>query len=261
MISDLSYSENIQVINVRIFDQKVCALKKECVRLFGRQDLARQKKFELFIYQNKMNLYSTKNACITVSLLKESFFMSSYPGKIIFGEVNEYNYIPKKHFILCRSKYISLYKSIVHILNASTSKDAPVSGIITENVSQIYKWEATTNGVLIELLENSKCVYNCPFTFEELNNFFDSFNELMASSLLLKQNEIEVFDILADLSLEKLVTYEKQQDLLYNEVVVNLSQTSNTLTFVKMNYDLIFLKHKLKLLVKTDYRQLSNLVP
>lgn len=207
-----------------------------------------------------MSPFSTDNSCITLALSKPSLFISSYPGKIVFGQVNDYQYVSEKHFVFYRCNYISLYKAIVLILksiSADTGKEADGKILTHENLT--YTWQTKDDCVWVQMKRESHTVYQCSFNFEQLNNFFDCFNELILSTLLIRGNEREIFELFASFPLEKLVAIEKDPDLLKFEVG-KVTQNPNTIVLIRMNYDVIFLMHKLTKLVKTDYRTITGLM-
>lgn len=194
--------------------------------------------------------FHSDHALLNVCLLKSDFFISSYPGKIVFGEINQKTFITKKRFIINRCHFCMFYKSIITILQ---SLDSTCAGVLIEQIDELYIWEVKKDLVFFLIEISSETVYKVLFTLEELNNLLDCFKELVFSSLLLRIDEVSFLKKLGDLELQTICNFADESELL-NYLQKNCCNKIESLILVKMNLDVIILQHKLKKLVKTDYR-------
>lgn len=81
-----------------------------------------------------------QDSIITVSLLKFDYFMSSFPGKIVFGEISRGHFAKDKHYVIYRCEFCQFYEAMVPLLKSvCTSKDDQRTIIETKEYQ--YIWE------------------------------------------------------------------------------------------------------------------------
>lgn len=194
--------------------------------------------------------FDSNLALLNLCLLKNDYFISSYPGKIVFGEVTQKTYISNKRFIINRCHFCTFYKSIITILQ---NLDGTCKGILIEQIDELYIWEVKKDLVFFLIEISSEIVYKVLFTLEELNNLLDCFKELVLSALLLKIDEVTILQKLGELELQTICDFNDDSKLL-QYLQKQCCNKVESFILVKMNLDVIILQHKLKNLVKTDYR-------
>lgn len=200
---------------------------------------------------------SIKSALICTSLLKKDYFIASFPGKVIFGEIENYNFFENKYFEIYRFSFCKFYETILaiieHIVNPKASKGMP-----TIFVEKKYIYEASADYVELRIEEKDGIVYKAQFNLSEINNLMDCFKELMLTSLLLNPSQSQIFRDLSLLEITKLRDFEDERALIkyLNRLYPN---DFTCFALVSLNFDLIILLHKLFKLVSCDYRKSSYL--
>jgi len=211
-------------------------------------------------------MFSIKNSLVTLSLLKRDFFISSFPGKIVFGEVFDGKFEAYKHFLLFRCNYCKFYEKVVDIVRATRDEKRSRDVILAEDIFTYY-WQIHETGVklMIEKFETD-LVFSTLFTFEEFNNLLDCFKELLLSSLLLKTRDIDIINKISSLDLKQIIEMQNSSQCEEFKKLLAITSDYNQHILVKMNYDIILLLHKLNHVVTTSYRedfqnQLKNSAP
>ena len=112
---------------------------------------------------------SIKSALICTSLLKKDYFIASFPGKVIFGEIENYNFFENKYFEIYRFSFCKFYETVLaiieHIVNPKASKGMP-----TIFVEKKYIYEASADYVELRIEEKDGIVHKAP-SFEASSTF------------------------------------------------------------------------------------------
>jgi len=193
-----------------------------------------------------------QKAIVNVSLLKKDYFISSFPAKIVFGEVDAFEYLKNRYFIIHRINFCKFYEQIIFILE-SVCSDTEVKGILLQDENVTYGFCAKNSASFFIELQN-ELVYKTCFTINEINNMMDCFKEILTSTLLLKDYEIDFFKTTSNLDLETLKSFEDQN--VVQEYVKKLNSPDNVkCIIISLNLDLIILLHKLSMLISQSYRK------
>jgi hypothetical protein len=93
----------------------------------------RNEEWDVKIYRIKMKF---ADSCQTLSLKTSEIFISSFPGKIVFGEPNSLGYSNLQSFQYKHHQFLNLYLSFVNIVQffASNSNNTEKGLILTQEV-------------------------------------------------------------------------------------------------------------------------------
>jgi len=196
------------------------------------------------------------DSIITLALKKCGYFISSYPSKIIFGEVKEFKYPEKKAFIFERFQFEKVYDGICNILKSLIPTN-PQKGTIIEISEISYFWNKISGPgediFQLGIKNFDDTVFVDSFTLIELNHLFHCFNELLFSSILLRDFEIEFFQTILTLPLKEIVAFASDDVTLIKYLKANFPQNIyNSKIIIQNNIDIILFKYKLNSLVKQD---------
>ena len=122
-----------------------------------------------------------------------------------------------------------------------------------QNSDYTYGFTAKDSATLfIEI--GSEVKYKSSFTIDELNNLMDCFKEVLTSSLLLRDHDLDFIRTTSQLGLKTLKCFEDPKAVL--KYLESQSGPSNVkFIIISMNLDLIILLHKLSKLVSCEYRK------
>jgi len=206
-----------------------------------------------------MEAVSLNLTLLTLCLMKKNIFCSACHGKIIFGEIQNFNYCEKKYFIIYRADYPLFFHSIKLIFTAlcheaptpSTSKkktpDISSKGIVmTLPNHYLYSWEAFNDNVCFNIENENEIIYKITFTLSEFDNFVQSFKNLLFPSTLFRDIENTVFNKISKLPLQKILEIHKDLSKLqahFNDENESLNFTFLSILF-KTNIDVLLVHHK-----------------
>jgi len=201
---------------------------------------------------------NTKNALVTICLFKEDIFISSFPGKIVFGLLDEgLSYVQKKSFVIFRNSFCLFYERLLEILD-DIVKNKESKSALFELDPYIYFYMVSKDFVKFGIEYKTETIFVSSFTLFEFNNLIDCFKELIPSSLLLRPLESSIFHKLSALELKDLIKLD-DHDCLVNYFEAHYTSFTSSkfgnVLFILMNFDLVVLLHKLNHLSKTDYRK------
>lgn len=208
------------------------------------------------------------DAILSLTLLKNDFFISAFPSKIIFGEITNFAFSKNKYFVFHRYQFTKFYLAICNILK-SLAPESPQKGTIV-NVSERenYFWSKIPGQgddyfqIGIEIFDERTFV--CTFSLRELNHLFHCFNELIFCCVLLRDFEIELLQKILALSLKEILDLSNDNQRLKIFLKENLEENvynyENYMILVKNNIDIIILKYKLNSIIKKDILE-PNLSP
>ena len=95
---------------------------------------------------------SLNNSCKTLNLKTSDIFISSYPGKIIFGTITKNNYCAFSYFQFLTFELFYLYVSLIAIIKAFANESELTRNkiILKVNEELSYLWSIVTVKVLNE---------------------------------------------------------------------------------------------------------------
>jgi hypothetical protein len=164
------------------------------------------------IYQNQ----PLNNSCKTILLkLKNSIFISAFPGKIIFGTIAAQSYIKFKYFQFIAFELFHLYVSLVSIIKTVLSEEniqENHNGVILKiNEELIYLWSISQSSINNQkqihiLLEfKSNLDYEIELNLDELNEFINGLSEVIIPCLNLKNIERQFFEFVSKQQISDIV--------------------------------------------------------
>lgn len=201
-------------------------------------------------------------ALLTLSLVKKGFFCSAFPGKIVFGEITNYEYNELKSFVVFRHEFSKFFYSLSKIISTLCSEGPEhlnnVKELLTE--SKVFFWllenkEESQN--IVFQIEREEETYKTYFDLKEFYNFVHYFKELLYPSLLLKPLELKIFTEISNLSYKKIL--EMQNDISKIQDFTNKTLTKNDLSSINLpililnNLDIILIVHKLRPFCKNEF--------
>ena len=198
---------------------------------------------------------STNCSLLTLCLSKEDFFISAYPSKLVFGEVDNYLYKNNKSFVIYKKEFIEFFCGIRNLMKAlkSTKKE---KGILLKKVDLVYFWEKleAQDIFLFGIERNSEIVYKTDFDLVHLNCFFHCFQKLLFSCLLLRDFEVDVINKISILPMKKILELKQNEHVLL-QTLKECSEGPNFVNLrilVQNNIDIIIIIHKLGLLINQN---------
>jgi hypothetical protein len=194
------------------------------------------------------------------------FFVSSYPGCIVFGKVNKKGFIKEKLFKFGIFEYHKLYLAIVKILSFLTdSNEKNDKGLILHSVEENYFWIGTTlttnnkeyKVVKFGIEKQDNISFEVQFVIKKFQVFFHALNKVILSSLCLREIENSFILFLLEKSPQD---YESKEDIIKCvQVFTKLHnvQDSNTQLFNIVNYykEVIIILYKLKSIEHPNFRR------
>lgn len=210
-----------------------------------------------------MTFLSTKKALINIALLKKNYFISSFPGKIVFGEIGIKNYISNRHFVIFRCELGEFFEAIVKTYKLICSKDDKrnddESITLIQNNSYTYLVKVENTKVIFKLNKDGES-YSSSFTILEFNNLLDTFKELILTTLLLKDEELIALKEFALLDLKTLKSFESTEEItkfLTQNSFRNVNK-SNITIILSLNLDIVIFIHKMNIFVNVEYRRIDR---
>jgi len=187
---------------------------------------------------------SFSQSCQTISLKKSEIFMSSFPGKIVFGEPNFSGYSKSKSFQYKHIEFLDLYLSLLKIVHffATTSNIDDKGLILTISENTVYFWSGKIfeNAKVIEKVVkfgiefNSNIIYEIIFNAEQFNEFVHILAQLMFSCLCLKSFERQFLEDFAnEIPITKLITLTNKRKI--KEAIQNSNQKEKIDDVIKEN--------------------------
>jgi hypothetical protein len=199
-------------------------------------------------------------SCQTISLKKSDIFMSSFPGKIVFGEPNFIGYDKSNSFQYKHIQFLDLYLSLLKIVNffATASNIDDKGQILTCSENTIYFWsgkifeksKVTQKVVKLGKEYDSNITYELILDAEQFNEFVYIFAKLMFSCLCLKSFERQFLeDFVNEIPITKLITLTDKR--MINQVIQNKKQKQKIDDVIEQNLiELLLYYHELIILFK-----------
>jgi len=203
------------------------------------------------------------DSCQTLSLKTSDIFISSFPGKIVFGEPNSLGYSNLQSFQYKHHQFLNLYLSFVNIVQffASNSNNTEKGLILTHSENTIYFWsgksvvQENVNKRVIKfgIDVSDSIIFEIILNSEQFNELVYTFSSLMLSCLCLKSFERNFIEhISEELSLIKLLSLKNKKvsnkvlKELIKEKNIDSVNESNILQLIIYYNELIILHKKMK---------------
>jgi len=186
--------------------------------------------------------------------------MSSFPGKIVFGEPNFIGYDKSNSFQYKHIQFLDLYLSLLKIVNffATASNIDDKGQILTCSENTIYFWsgkifeksKVTQKVVKLGKEYDSNITYELILDAEQFNEFVYIFAKLMFSCLCLKSFERQFLEDFAnEIPITKLITLTDKR--MINQVIQNQKQKQKIDDVIEQNLiELLLYYHELMILFK-----------
>ncbi len=152
-------------------------------------------------------LFNFSDSCETICLKQSDVFLSSFPGKVIFGKPKCFGYSNLKSFQYKHNEFIHLYLAIVQIVQFfAKNKNDDKGLILTKNDNITYFWigkSVEQNGkdgnkiVKFGIEFQLNIVFEIIMNMNQFNEFICVFSNLMLSCLCLKSCEREYIEAYA----------------------------------------------------------------
>ena len=121
-----------------------------------------------------------ENTCKTVSSKNSDIFISAFPGKLVFGEVNHNGYKKLKYFRFLHFEIFNLYLALLNIIKyiGSSSNILEDKGIIITKEEVTYYWlgklmennNFSQKVIVFAIEQKFETVFEKLFTIEQIND-------------------------------------------------------------------------------------------
>lgn len=210
--------------------------------------------------------FNFSNSCKTLISQNSEIFVSAFPGKIIFGNVNQVGYQKFKYFKFNHFEIFNFFVALTNIfkfLSDSTTRNTGNRGVIlTLNNFEVYYWmvkdlfinNSNQKQIVFGIEKQSEVVFELNLTLKELNELINIIAQTILSCLCLKSIEKQLLesvtlqsteDILAlkdHKTCEKFIKHFEE----INKFSIDSVQISNLLDTVIYYNDLLIIIQKLK---------------
>jgi hypothetical protein len=141
------------------------------------------------------------NSCMTLALQITSIFISSFPGYIVLGKIQQYSYEKGKYFKFGIFDLHKLYLTIVEVLNfftdVNTESSSPKIFHQDEESEENYFWSGhsvTKFGNSFKIIsfgieKDGNITFELKVYLKEFQNLFFCLRNVMIASLCLNPNE------------------------------------------------------------------------
>ncbi len=216
--------------------------------------------------ENSKELKFSKS-CQTISLKNSEIFMSSFPGKIVFGEPNFIGYSKSNSFQYKHNQFLDFYLSLLKIVNffATTSNIDDKGSVLSFNENTIYFWSGKVfeNAKVIQKVVklgiefDSNITYEIIFNAEQFNEFVNIFAKLMFSCLCLKSFERQFLEDFAnEMPLTKLITLNDKRKII--QVIQNKKQKEKIDDVIEQNVVELLLYYNELIILFKKIQSLNN---
>ena len=222
-----------------------------------------------------MNMEENLNfveSCQTIALPKKDTFISAFPGKIVFGEINHCGFKYNKCFIFFYYEVIDLYLSILQIITffSTHSESTEEKGtVITKSFELVYYWigktvtidECEQKVVKIGIQYKDEIAYELILTSTDLNNLILCLPQVIFSSLCLKSVERRSIEFASEQStsiVASLNDINKCKKFIQEKLDIDCVVESNIIDLFLYYHELILIIHKLKSLFNKKMKK-SNI--
>ena len=213
----------------------------------------------------------------TVVLKSNNIFVSSFAGKVVFGEVFNQGYIPLKYFVIFHFQIYNFYLSLLDIIKFISSPELKEEkGLIIQSSEEvIYFWKGITVNkqnndiklILIGIEYRSGIIYELSFETEGLNDLIKSFVDSIFSCLCLKAIERDFFEYISDQSTSLVVSLKCSKNIkkilsefeekIENNILCDLIR-SNLCEITVYYNEILIIVQKLKTLHNSELQKLND---
>ena len=161
-----------------------------------------------------------ENSCKTIISKKSSVFISAFPGKLVFGEVNCKGFIKSKYFQLLHFELFYLYSNFLNIIKFLVrEEDNEDKGLILSKDDVAYYWcgkkvvENNKPKKVIIFIQEYKFETNFELFFDEeqFNDFIKCISETILACLCLKPIEKAFFEFITKENTTVIVSLKNQK--------------------------------------------------
>jgi hypothetical protein len=226
--------------------------------------------------QENVNL---NESYLTLALQVSSIFVSSFPGFIVIGKIQQNHFEKEKYFEFTIFEINKLYLTFVEILafftNISEQSSNPKLFHVNEKNEENYFWSGHSISkaneslklIIIGIEKNDTVVFQLKLYMNELQNLFFCLRKVIVSSLCLKINEKKLIEFLSDQKIDMLKNMQSDPnrvDEFINRFITknNLSKYSKDIfiEIVKYYFEIVIIMHKLKSLEITEVTSRENII-
>ena len=149
------------------------------------------------------------NSCKTIILRNSDIFISAFPAKLVFGQVNHKGFIKFKYFQFLHFEFFNLYLAILSIFKYLASEESNIleeKGLILNKEDFSYFWlskrveqnNITVKSVVFVIEYKIETIYEVILNIEQFNCFLKCISETIFSCLCLKPVEHALFNFIAE---------------------------------------------------------------
>jgi len=208
-------------------------------------------------------MYSIKKAQISL-LSNLNVWCSSFPGKIIFGEIDEILcFDPNKSFLFEKNDLLKLDVAITKIISSIATNVELKEAIILKNPNTIYYFEVKKKSVpetqiLFSIEVDSDSVYRIVHSLDQFNDFIHILCQIILPIFCFDHEIENVFNLASNLSQQEILGFSDRklclEFLLKNNVQVNNLET--VLKYFSYYQEFILLINKFKSLYNPEPKKL-----
>jgi len=205
-------------------------------------------------------------SCQTLSLRKSDIFLSSFPGKIVFGQPNFIGYSKTNSFQYKHNQFFNFYLSIINIVNFFASNLNEEKGLIlTVSENTIYFWcgkivesdKVSQKVVKLGIEFDSNILFEIILNGEQFNELIYIFSNLIFSCLCLKSFERQFLEDFADeISICKLITLNEKKKI--KHVLKSFKEQKKINSVVEMNLVQLVLYYNELIILYKKMKSLNN---
>ena len=222
---------------------------------------------------------SLSNSCKTINLKTSDIFISSFPGKIVFGNISQQKYSKFNYFEFLTFELYYLYISLVAIIKAVISEENESDDVFTEklilkvNEDLNYLWSVVTETKerkCIELILQHRSLnktYKITFNLDQLNDFISALSEIIVPTLCLKSVERQFLEFICDIDILNIVNLDRKNGILLlcdfkNKFNINIDSIEefNILDTIIYYKELIIILKKIKSLINPISNHIESIL-
>ena len=212
--------------------------------------------------------FNFSNSCKTLISQKSEIFVSAFPGKIIFGNVDQVGYKKLNYFKFNHFELFHFFVALTNIFKflsdtSDTKLNTANKGIIlTLNTFEVYYWivkDVFINNniqkqIVFGIEKEAKVVFELNLTLKELNELINIIAQTILSCLCLKSIEKQLLENVALQSTEDIIALKNHQMCEnfiknfeeINKFSIDSVQISNLIDLVIYYNELLIVIQKLK---------------
>lgn len=203
------------------------------------------------------------DSCKTLISNKNEIFVSAFPGKIVFGKVNQVGYKKSNFFKFFHFEIFHFFVALTNIFKFLSSENTANKGIIlTLDTLEVYYWIGkelvVTNQnqkiIVFGIEENSQSVFEINLKLQELNELIHIVSQTIISCLCLKSIEKQLFENIVQCPTSEIVQlkdYKQCEQFIQKfeksiKVSIDSIKIPNLIDIVIYYHELLLIVQKLK---------------